>query len=93
MIVTSANRVPLQYHCGLSIERKDLASAHEEAGVINSMQVSAVISEGKKNIAIYSEDTDVFVLISYTYLAKFLEKQFFYKRALQSLRSDVNTQY
>ena len=65
LIITSANPTPTQIHLGIITERADLATTHEEADVIIPMQVEAAIAEGKKDIAIYCEDTDVFVLISY----------------------------
>ena len=67
LVVTSAKPDPIQCQSGLIIVRQDLRTTHEEADVIIPMQVESAISEGKKDIAIHCDDTDVFVLICHLY--------------------------
>ena len=52
------------------IAREDLITTHEESDVIIPMQVASAIAEGKKDIAINCDDTDVFVLIYHLYQKK-----------------------
>ena len=67
LVVTSAKPDPLQCQNGYIIVRDDLRTTHEEADVIIPMQLESAISEGRRNIAVNCEDTDVFVLICHLY--------------------------
>ena len=67
LVVTSAKPDPLQCQSGIIIARGNLRTTHEEADVIIPMQVASAIAEGKKDIAVNCDDTDVFVLICHLY--------------------------
>ena len=77
--MTSAKPDPLQCQNGYIIVRDDLRTTHEEADVIIPMQLESAISEGRRNIAVNCEDTDVFVLICHLYQKQKWESNVFMK--------------
>ena len=79
LVVTSAKPDPLQCQNGHITVREDLRTTHEEADVIIPMQLESAISEGRRNIAINCEDTDVFVLICHLYQKHEWESNVFMK--------------
>ena len=79
LVVTSSKPSPQQCQNGLIIERADLKTTHEEADVIIPMQVLAAIDDGREDIAICCDDTDVFVLVSYLYHRESWESNVFIK--------------
>ena len=76
-IITSKQEIPEQLHLGTKSERCDLITSQEEADVIIPYQVLAAITDGKSSIKVYCEDTDVFVLLCHSFLAKEWEAEVF----------------
>ena len=70
LVKTGENDSPVEIYKGVSIERVDLKTTHEEADNILAHQMVAASEENQKGISVVSDDTDVFVLLLYHYQAQ-----------------------
>ena len=64
-IITGLASTPTEVYQGVSKQRDDLRSTHEEADVIIIQQVVSVANGGARHISVLSDDTDVFILLLY----------------------------
>ena len=63
-VITSKNEVPEEVHCGVRIQRHDLASNFDEVDYIIAQQVNSTVRQREKQVInAVSADTDVFVLL------------------------------
>ena len=68
LLITDPEPNPIQIQNGVVITRYDLQTTHEEADLILVQQAYKSVLENKTNfVTIISDDTDVFVLLSYFY--------------------------
>ena len=67
LIITSQHDEPEQSYLGSRNKREDLKTTQEEADVIIPYQVAAAIADGKNNVKVICEDTDVFALLCHCY--------------------------
>ena len=65
LIITGQASTPTEVYQGVSKQRDDLRSTHEEADVIMIHQVVSVANGGARDITVLSDDTDVFILLLY----------------------------
>ena len=70
LIVTGENDIPSEVNKGIVIERGDMKTTHEEADNILLLQMVFAATENQKGISVIADDTDVFVLLYFHYLAK-----------------------
>ena len=70
LLITGSSAVPQEICSGVSIDRTDLKTTHEEADVIIPQQVGDAVLQGAKTILVFCDDTDVFVLLLHCYLLR-----------------------
>ena len=66
LVVTGRDPVPVEISQGMTIRRKDLGNAEEEAGVIVMLSIVKSFTNDI-NISVISDDTGVFVLSAHFY--------------------------
>ena len=66
MVITGSDKVPVEVHHGLRINRVDLVVTHEEADVILLNQIIPLSKNGS-SIHVVCDDTDVFALLVHFY--------------------------
>ena len=70
LIITGQNKTPVQIsNGGLVIHRRDMDTTHEEADNIIVQQVLMIAKENPTGITVLADDTDVFGLLCFHYLA------------------------
>ena len=72
LVVTGKTESPIDIHQSVTIERVNLKTTHEEAGLILGHQTVATAQENQKGVSVVSNDTDVFVLLLHYYQSQTL---------------------
>ena len=67
LFITGQDDVPSYTYKGVKLQRDDMSTSHEEAGVIIPTQVQKAMDEGYRNVQVICDDTDVFILLVYYY--------------------------
>ena len=68
LIVTSHDIYPEEVKNGVMCERVDLVTRYDKTDYIIPHQVDSAICYGKKSMKVISDDTDVFILLSYHFV-------------------------
>jgi hypothetical protein len=66
-LVITGNDIPKGVHLGVVIERRDIATSHEEADNIIAQQALMCAKQHRSTTIVIADDTDVFVLLLYHY--------------------------
>ena len=68
LFVTSADEIPILVCNGIKARESDMRTSHEEADIIIVQQCYGAVSAGCRSLKVISDDTDVFVLLTFFYL-------------------------
>ena len=76
LVITGQEETPVEISCGgVVIQRRDIATTHEEADNIIVQQAIQVAADEQKHVTVLADDTDVYVLLLYHYLQQRLQTQ------------------
>jgi carbonic anhydrase len=74
LVITGQEKTPVEVSCGgVVIQRRDIATTHEEADNIIVQQAMQVAVDEKKRVTVLADDTDVYALLLYHYLQQGLQ--------------------
>ena len=62
------NEIPILVYNGIKTRESDMRTSHEEADIIIVQLCYGVVSAGCRSLKVISDDTDVFVLLTFFYL-------------------------